>query len=130
MTNITTDFDKFCETFNAQELEHIVFVSYGYDFTLEAYYYHCFNDEFFDAFFKDNPSAAAYATHFGNISWDDDRIKFDAHGYLETISDWDYENLLIENREEIVEEAIELFKYEGKVFDEEINARIAEYLNK
>jgi hypothetical protein len=131
MTNITTDFDKFCETFNAQDLEYIVRESYGYNTSLEDYYFLDFDAEFFDKFFENDPAEAARATHFGNVDWDDDRIRFDAWDNLETISDSDYEDLLIENREEIVEEAIELFKYWGsKAFDEEISNRIAEYLNK
>lgn len=47
-----------------------------------------FNEDFFRVFFTD-PYEAARATHFGDVNWADDRIRFDAYGNLETTHDID-----------------------------------------
>jgi hypothetical protein len=48
-----------------------------------------FDNDFFDMSFS-SPMEAARATFFGNIkSWNDEYIKFDAYGNLESLSEYD-----------------------------------------
>lgn len=48
-----------------------------------------FDDEFFNIFFEGKPMEAVRAAHFGNINcWNDDYIKFNAYGNLESLSIW------------------------------------------
>ena len=51
-----------------------------------------FDDDFWKNYFKDNPYEAARATYFGNIqNWNDDYIRFNGYGNLETTRRIDYD---------------------------------------
>ena len=51
-----------------------------------------FDDDFWKTYFKDNPYEAARATYFGNIqNWNDDYIRFNGYGNLETTHRIDYD---------------------------------------
>ena len=53
-----------------------------------------FDDEFFDMYFS-SPMDAARATFFGKIeSWNDEYIRFNAYGNLESLSEYEAENEL------------------------------------
>lgn len=47
-----------------------------------------FDEDFFKVFFTDTYEAAR-ATHFGDVNWTDDYIRFDVYGNLETTHDID-----------------------------------------
>ena len=69
-----------------------------YDDTL-----YIFDEEFFYTYFND-PMEAARAVFFGNIqSWNDEYIKFDGYGNLESFSDYDVEQEIEDYLEEIFE---------------------------
>ena len=52
-----------------------------------------FDEDFWENYFNDNPQEAARATYFGNIrNWNDEYIRFNAYGNLETTNHIDYEN--------------------------------------
>lgn len=46
-----------------------------------------FDDDFFNAFFCNNPIEAARAAYFGSLNWQDDYIFFNGDGNLESTSD-------------------------------------------
>jgi len=51
-----------------------------------------FDDDFWKNYFKDNPYEAARATYFGNIqNWNDEYIRFNGYGNLETTHRIDYD---------------------------------------
>jgi len=51
---------------------------------------HSFDEEFFNVYFENNPMEAVRAAFFGKIeSWNDEYIKFNAYGNLESISEYE-----------------------------------------
>lgn len=51
-----------------------------------------FDDDFWETYFKDDPHEAARATYFGNIqNWNDEYIRFNGYGNLETTHRIDYD---------------------------------------
>ena len=51
-----------------------------------------FDDDFWENYFKNNPYEAARATYFGNIqNWNDEYIRFNGYGNLETTHRIDYD---------------------------------------
>lgn len=51
-----------------------------------------FDDDFWETYFNNNPHEAARTTYFGNIqSWNDEYIRFNGYGNLETTNTIDYE---------------------------------------
>ena len=51
---------------------------------------HSFDEEFFNVYFENNPMEAVRAAFFGKIeSWNDEYIKFNAYGNLESMSEYE-----------------------------------------
>lgn len=98
-------FEKFKELFDELETSEKVsiFNSYCYehgdaDNALEA-----FDEEFFNTYFDGvEPIEICRATFFGNIqSWNDDYIRFNAYGNLESVSEFDAEDYVNDYIEDI-----------------------------
>ena len=84
------------------------------------------DDEFFDMFFEGRPAEVARAIYYGDFNYNDEYIKFNGYGNLETFSKYDYEELLEENIEEITENLIE---YVGHISidNEELDDLLSQY---
>lgn len=52
-----------------------------------------FDEEFFNMAFSQNPMEAARATCFGDVTWCDPYIKFDGYGNLQSMNEYDVEEL-------------------------------------
>lgn len=87
-----------------QVLADMVCEVYFLDGGLEEYYYYDFDEEFFNNFYIDRPMEACRAMFFGNVkSWNDEYIRINDLGNLESMSDWEYGELLVDNTNEIIE---------------------------
>ena len=84
------------------------------------------DEEFFDMFFEGKPAELARAIYYGDFNYNDEYIKFNGYGNLETFSEYDYEELLEENIEEITENLIEYAEYIS-IDSEELDDLLAQY---
>ena len=85
------------------------------------------NDEdFFNTFFEGKPAEVAKAIYYGDYNYADDYVKFNGYGNLETFSEYDYEELLEENIEEITENLIEYAEYIS-IDNEELDDLLSQY---
>ena len=84
------------------------------------------DDEFFDMFFEGKPAELARAIYYGDFNYNDEYIKFNGYGNLETFSKYDYEELLEENIEEITENLIEYAEYIS-IDNEELDDLLSQY---
>lgn len=82
----------------------------SYDGSLDWLYVQEFNDDFFDTYFEGQPMEAARATHFGEVHWSDDYIRFNGYGNLEILSDYAYDKEIKESTDEIIENALRLIE--------------------
>ena len=84
------------------------------------------DDEFFDMFFEGRPAEVARAIYYGDFNYNDEYIKFNGYGNLKTLSEYDYEEMLEENIEEITENLIE---YVGHISidNEELDDLLSQY---
>lgn len=82
----------------------------SYDGSLDWLDVQEFDDEFFDTYFEGKPMEAARATHFGEVNWSDDYIRFNGYGNLETLSDYAYDKEIEESTDEIIENALRLIE--------------------
>lgn len=109
-------------TFTTEQLKEIISSCNEWNGALEEYRWYEFDEDFFNTFFFNNPMEAARACFFGEInSWYDDHIRFDNCDNLESCNTWQYEELLQDNAEEIINTALEERK-NGVDFSTEINA--------
>ena len=95
-----------------EELMHMVMECSGYDGSLEEYEYDYHDDEFFETYYDGRLDEMARAIYHGNYTYTDEYITINAYGNLETISRYEYEQLLEENKQEIIDTYNELFKEE------------------
>ena len=84
------------------------------------------DEEFFDMFFEGIPAELARAIYYGDFNYNDEYIKFNGYGNLETFSKYDYEELLEENIEEITENLIEYAEYIS-IGNEEFDDLLSQY---
>lgn len=81
----------------------------AWDSSLEHLEFYEFGDEFFNMFFDGKPIEAARAVFFGSIdSWGDEWIRFNGYGNLESLSDYEREQELLDNADDITGRALEL----------------------
>ena len=84
------------------------------------------DEEFFNMFFEGKPAELARAIYYGDFNYNDEYIKFNGYGNLETFSKYDYEELLEENIEEITENLIEYAEYIS-IGNEELDDLLSQY---
>ena len=84
------------------------------------------DEEFFDMFFEGRPAEVARAIFYGNYNYNDDYVKFNVYENLESLSEYDYEELLEENIEEITENLIEYAEYIS-LDNEELDDLLSQY---
>ena len=84
------------------------------------------DEEFFDIFFANNPAEVARAIYYGDFNYNDEYIKFNAYGNLETLSEYDYEELLKENVEEVIDCLIEYVEH-IYIDNEELDDLLSQY---
>ena len=80
----------------------------GWDGSLESYEVYEFDDDFFNTYFEGKPEEAARATFFGKIeNWNDEYIRFNGYGNLESLNDYAYEKELNKGADEIIDRVID-----------------------
>ena len=84
------------------------------------------DEEFFDMFFKGRPAEVARAIYYGDFNYNDEYIKFNAYGKLKTLSEYDYEELLKENVEEVIDCLIEYVEHIS-IDNEELDDLLSQY---
>jgi hypothetical protein len=115
------------DSLTTEQLRELVCECNSWNGSLEDLEVFTFDDEFFAMFFNGNPLEAARATFFGDIrSWNDDYIRFNAYGNLESCSEYEYNKRLEDFRTEIVDTAMELFKDGHLTLSDELEALFAE----
>lgn len=62
-----------------------------------------FDKDFFDLCFDGDPMEAARATHFGEIDWNDEYIRFDVYGNLESVNEFEAKTMIEDEIEDIFE---------------------------
>ena len=84
------------------------------------------DEEFFNIFFEGKPAELARAIYYGDFNYNDNYIKFNGYGNLETYSEYGYEKLLKENIEEIIECLIEYVE-SISIYDENLYDLLSQY---
>ena len=72
-------------------------------------------EDFFETFFTGKIDEAVRAAYYGDYTYTDQYVIINAYGNLDTLSDFELQNLLEENIDEIVEELLDIWQ------DEEIS---------
>ena len=84
------------------------------------------DEEFFDMFFEGRPAEVARAVFYGDYNYNDDYVKFNVYENLESLSEYDYEEMLEENIEEIIDCLIDNAEYIS-IDSEELENLLSQY---
>ena len=96
------------KTDNTNFLSELVLEINSYDGSLYYLEVYSFDEDFFELFFK-SPIEVSRATYFGKIgNWNDEYIRFNGYGNLESLNQWEREAELLDCKDEIIERALEL----------------------
>ena len=96
------EYNIFIEKWNdlAREQKISCFIDYAREYNTDEEIF-SFDEEFFNVFFS-SPIDAVRATYFGKIeSWNDEYIKFNGYGNLESLSEYEAEELADDYADEI-----------------------------
>ena len=69
-------------------------------------------EDFFETFFTAKNDEAVRAAYYGDYTYTDQYVIINAYGNLDTLSDFELQNLLEENIDEIVEELLDIWQEE------------------
>ena len=84
------------------------------------------DEEFFNIFFEGKAMEVARAIYYGDYNYNDEYVKFNGYGNLETYSEYGYEKLLKENIEEIIECLIEYVE-SISIYNEKLYELLSQY---
>ena len=65
------------------------------------------DEEFFGMFFSNNPMELARAIYYGDYKYNDEYVRFNGYGNLESLDNFEYKEELKDNIEEILDELME-----------------------
>lgn len=89
---------------DVEQLERLVGSINSFNGNLEHLTVYENDKEFFNTYFGDNPLEAVRAAVYGKYRYNDDYVKFNGYGNLETLTRTEYEELLKDNIDLIIEE--------------------------
>ena len=69
------------------------------------------DEEFFNTYFNNNPMEAVRATYYGNYNYNDDYVRFNGYGNLESFDEYAKNEEIKDNIDDIVDNLIEYYDY-------------------
>lgn len=122
-------FEQLCNEVSVEMLEEMVHECFCYDGSLEEYKVENFDEDFFNTYFDNEPMKVAQAVYFGKIqNWNDEYIYFNGYGNLESMNKYEYEKMLNDGKEEIIERALEMYQDNKLYLSNEIEQLFDEHL--
>ena len=115
---------------NVDTIRDLVQECNSWDGSLEEYDYWENSEDFFDTFFEGKPMEVARATYYGDYNFMDDYVQFNAYGNLKSVSEYEFENDLINGVEDIFETWYEEYQNNNvDTYDNELKELIEEMEN-
>ena len=88
---------------NLEELKELVNDINSYDGSFDNLEVYENDDEFFNTFYNNNPAEAVRACYFGTYNYSDDYVKINAYGNIDSCSEWEYEEELQANVDDVID---------------------------
>lgn len=92
---------------NVDELQQIANEIHSYSGNLEHLQFWENDEEFFETFFSHNPMEAVRASFYGDYRYADQYVRFNGYGNLESLEEYQIEDELRDNVDEIIDLMIE-----------------------
>lgn len=114
------NFESLCRIVDFESLRNIVSECFDWNSSLEDYYYYENDSDFYDMAFSDKMEMAK-AIYYGDFDYNDEYVKLNVYGNIETVDKTDYKEILLDNVDEILKTYIGLIinvdNCDGRYFD-------------
>ena len=104
------------EKITVNDLKEMLLSINSYDNRLENLDYQENNEEFFDTYYNNKPYEVARAIYYGDYNFNDEYVKINVYGNLESISEWGFEDLIKDYQTEIIEEYLNIIEEDEDYF--------------
>ena len=119
------EIEKIVEGIDIEELKEMVEEVNSWNGQLEEYRYYENNEDFFDLNYYNRPYDAVRDAQYGSYNYHDEYVRFDGYGSLESASEYDVEDNLQDNAQEIVEAYVDII---DKVCNSDLKNKVQELL--
>lgn len=102
--------EKLKEKLTVDDLKNMVLSINSYDNRLENLEYQENSEDFFSTYYSDKPYEVARAIYYGDYNFNDEYVKINVYGNLESISEWGFEDLIKDYQNEIIEEYLNIIE--------------------
>ena len=111
---------------NESELTSVISDINSIDSSLDYLEYFENDEDFFETFFPNNSIEAVRASYYGDYNFNDEYVRFNAYGNLESLNDWKLMKEYKDNIDDVIEKLIE--HYEDIDISEELSELIKKYV--
>lgn len=111
--------EKLKEKLTVDDLKEMLLSINSYDNRLDNLDYQENSEDFFSTFYSSNPYELARAISYGDYNFNDEYVKINVYGNLESISEYKFDNLIEEYKEEIITEYLDIIEEDTFYFKED-----------
>ena len=111
--------EKLKEKLTINDLKEMLLAINSYDNRLDNLDYEYNDEEFFSTYYNNNPYEVARAISYGSYDFNDEYVKINVYGNLESISESEFNNLIEEYKEEIITEYLNIIEEDTFYFKED-----------
>ena len=111
--------EKLKEKLTVDNLKNMVLSINSYDSRLDNLDYEYNDEDFFSTYYSNNPYEVARAVYYGDYNFNDEYVKINVYGNLESISEYSFNDLVEEYKEEIITEYLNIIEEDTFYFKED-----------
>ena len=120
--------EKLKEKLTIDNLKEMLLSINSYDNRLDNLDYQENSEDFFSTYYNNNPYEVARAISYGDYNFNDEYVRINVYGNLESISEWGFEDLIKDYQEEIITEYLNIIEEDNFCFKEDRAYKIIQEL--
>ena len=111
--------EKLKEKLTIDDLKEMILAINSYDNRLDNLDYEYNDEDFFSTYYSNNPYEVARAVYYGDYNFNDEYVRIDVYGNLESISEYEFDNLVEKYKDEIITEYLDIIEEDNFYFKED-----------
>lgn len=120
--------EKLKEKLTIDDLKEMLLSINSYDSRLDNLDYEYNDEDFFNTYYNGNPYELARAISYGSYEFTDEYVRIDIYGNLESISEYSFNDLVEEYKEEIITEYLNIIEEDENIFKYDHSYKIIQNL--
>ena len=111
--------EKLKEKLTVDDLKEMLLSINSYDNRLDNLDYQENSEDFFSTYYNGNPYELARAISYGDYNFNDEYVKINVYGNLESISEYSFNDLVEDYKEDIITEYLDIIEEDNFYFKED-----------